>query len=121
MSFKFAHISELVGQTLVSIKRTESEEIIFETDYSFYMLCHYQDCCESVCIESVVGDLQDLVGTPITLAEEVVGECVVNDWGGDQQYTFYKFATIKGYVDIRWNGESNGYYSVGVSFMKKSK
>jgi hypothetical protein len=83
--------------------------------FHFY---HSQDCCESVYIESVVGDLADLVGSPILMAEEVSGESpagfVENDYGCIE-WTFYKFATIKGYVDVRWFGESNGYYSTSVT------
>jgi hypothetical protein len=109
----------LLGQTLVSVTQYGDERIEFKTDTDTYNLMHYQDCCESVYIESVVGDLQYLVGTPITLAEETVGVVGISDGGyGDQQYTFYKLATIKGYVDIRWNGESNGYYSISVYFTK---
>jgi hypothetical protein len=54
------------------------------------------------------------------MAEEVSGEAPVLDGYHDVvEWTFYKFATRKGYVDVRWMGESNGYYSTSVSFDHK--
>jgi hypothetical protein len=123
----------LLGKTLIKINATK-EEIRFYTEDQVYILTHDQDCCESVYIESIVGDLDDLIGSPITLAEEasncwsasddakVLHALMSNEplspYDESWTWTFYKLATIKGYVDIRWYGNSNGYYSESVSFYR---
>lgn len=115
------HISDLLGQVFTSVTQ-DGDEMIFENDTMIFTFYHYQDCCESVIIEDIVGDLDDLVGAPILLAEQVSGETVVEeDEYMSQTWTFYKFATIKGYVDVRWHGTSNGYYSESVDVKKVMK
>ena len=112
-----AKIEEMVGKVFTSV-RNEGSELVFQNATESFVFFHQQDCCESVSIEDVCGDLQDLVGEPLLLAEEVQGETPVdfNEMEHDSvTWTFYKFATRKGYVDVRWLGESNGYYSEGVS------
>ena len=131
-----ARVSELLGKTLLSIEVDDKKEsILFKClDGSQYLMCHDQHCCESVTIEDINGDLQDLIKTPLLKVEEVVSnektkeqlakEAKKKEEQGDNYYdwidsftwTFYKFATIKGYVTIRWYGESNGYYSESVDF-----
>lgn len=114
-------VSVLLGKTLVSVKDV-GDEIVFEVDDgSKYRLYHYQDCCESVYIEDINGELSDLVGSPITLSEESFGsapEGFSEDGYDSYTWTFYRFATVKGYVNIRWCGHSNGYYSERVDFEK---
>jgi hypothetical protein len=116
---KYCEVDVLKGKTLVSLV-DEGNELVFKTtDGETYRMYHEQDCCESVVLEDVAGDLQDLVGSEILIAEEVSGESPA-DFEAYESYTwtFYKFATRNGYVDLRWLGQSNGYYSESVSFIK---
>lgn len=121
--------SFLKGKTLVSLEQStdneeENDSLVFKTtDGETFILIHVQDCCESVYLEDICGDLEDLVGTPILLAEEVSNfeepyNPYKEDWGGTYTWTFYKLSTIKGSVTLRWLGTSNGYYSESVGFYK---
>ena len=119
-----ANFSDLMGKTLTTIVNKDDELIFTTNEGEVFKAFHDQDCCESVTIEDIEGDLNDLIGTPILQAEEATN---TEDTFGKIEFpdsftwTFYKLATIKGYVTIRWLGESNGYYSESVSFCKADK
>jgi hypothetical protein len=124
-----ADFSELVGKTLASFSGVEGGDTIEMvcTDGSIYVMHHAQDCCESVSVESIVGDVADLIGSPILHAEESTSDTDPEGYSADGTYrdssftwTFYKLATAKGWVDIRWLGESNGYYSESVDLVRVS-
>lgn len=115
MTTKSTNFEDIIGLTFSKVENKDDVEIIFTVnDQENYRLHHWQDCCENVQIESIVGDLNDLINSPILQAEESIQEG--KDSYGTSTWTFYKIATIKGYVTIRWLGESNGYYSESVSF-----
>jgi hypothetical protein len=124
---------DLKGRVLTSVVRLDNSMIFTDNDDSVFQLMHRQSCCEHVYIESIVGDLFDLINNPILMAEQVSnsnkGEVPASALSEDYVYdddmnestimrppksytwTFYKLATIKGYVDIRFFGSSNGCYS----------
>jgi hypothetical protein len=70
-------------------------------------------------LEDVVGDIDDLIGSPL-LKAEYVSEKGEND---ETSWTFYKFSTVKGSVTLRWVGNDDGYYSttVDVEFCDKEE
>ena len=115
---------DLVGKTLANVENVNNERIVFTLGTgSKYMLYHNQDCCETVMVEDVIGDLNDLKRSPILMAESVSQNTnpegvKVPEWQESFTWTFYKLATIRGYVTIRWYGSSNGYYSEGVNWSK---
>lgn len=148
---KRTSIEKLTGKIISKIENLEvgrgyDELITFEcTDGSRFGMKYDPDCCASCDIEDIAGDVQDLIGNPILLAEEVSNseptQAVLDDRKAEYErlvslnpdhyssfkdflscryesetWTFYKLATIKGSVTIRWYGSSNGYYSESASF-----
>lgn len=118
-----ADIAQLLGKTLASVTQNGRDSIDFVAETGErWTMHHRQDCCENVELEDVVDDWQDLIGSPIVMAEASTNRENPKEEGGylpdSFTWTFYKFATAKGYVTVRWYGTSNGYYSETVSFWR---
>ena len=117
-------IEELLNKIIFKIENDDDRIDFYSTDGNMYSMYHDQDCCESVSIDDINGDLDDLIGSPILMADESTssntkldGTPLTDEWDSCT-WTFYRFATIKGYVNIRWYGASNGYYSESVNIYK---
>jgi len=124
MDFERVKFEDLVGKTLINIEGEAGydEMKFYCDDGSIYRMTHYQNCCESVMVEDICGELADLLGTPILQAEESTSDENPKDQYDESFiWTFYKISTVKGYVTIRWYGESNGYYSEEVDFEKSEQ
>lgn len=118
-SVERVNLSNLLGKTIISIFQCDEEAIVILTDDGYaYVLVHEQECCESVYIEDICGDLEDTIGL-VTRAEENSSDRIFDEHDDCcQRWTYYKLDTIKDNVTIRFLGSSNGYYSDSVSVLK---
>jgi hypothetical protein len=115
-------IEELIGKTIIKIDNgiVGSDEIIFHcSDGAKCVMYHSQDCCECVSVDDIVGDMNDLIGSPVLTARENSNCGNVKNGDESSTWTFYDFSTKKGAVTIKWYGSSNGYYSESVDFIIK--
>lgn len=125
MSTESCVIPQLIGRVFDKVEGRPGTGVLrFTAGNGYEVVFHHdQDCCEKVEIVDIVGDLHDLEGSPVVMAE-----CATNsdgavlppegrDWQDCFVWTFYKFATTKGYVTVRWLGQSNGYYSMSVDML----
>lgn len=118
-------LSVLIGKTLTSVTNDNKEIVFCCSDGSEYKLFHNPGriCLEytlarfGATIDDIDGDFDDLVGSPIIMAEEVSNDTSDERYRDEDRvrWTFYKFATVKGYVTVRWFGTSE-YYSSSVEF-----
>jgi hypothetical protein len=144
----YVEMKDLTGLVFENVRhlKCHGDELRLETcDGDVYRMYHEQDCCESVDLDEIIGDLADLINTPILEAREATNsnrQQAEIDLVGDAEerlmmllksqaqpqpeylddsvtWTFYIFRTIKGSVTLRWYGTSNGYYSESVSIIKE--
>ena len=122
-----AEFSTLTGKLLLAtLVDQNTDEIVFITlDGRAYRMYHPQDCCETVTIDDICGELDWLQEAQVIRAEERSHRGVTHDDpdsdsgpGNSQTWTFYELVTNKGAVTIRWHGTSNGYYSESVCFTR---
>ena len=115
-------LTSMIGNTFVKVFHdTVNEELVFEReDKTKVIFYHDQDCCERVYIEDICGELSDLIGYPILVAEERISDNTQTEEHESVTYTFYEFRTMKGSVTVRWCGSSNGYYSERVDMYDNS-
>lgn len=95
----------LIGQTLIDVERIGNGGLKFLLpDGTLYRL--YHDCCDTVLFEDVVGEISNLVGTPLLVAEKITS--VDREHSSTLTLTFYNFATAKGRVTVHWGIRSSG-------------
>ena len=118
---EFTELKGKVISKIEGLEKNRNEVTFICTDGSKYRMHHYQDYSEDVFIADVIGEVSVLIGNEILISEEISNPknmSKLNEGEDDDLYTwtFYKLATIKGSVDIRWYGTSNGCYSEEVDF-----
>ena len=112
--------SDLLNKYITEIFQVRDESIVIVTNDGYvYILLHYQDCCESVYIEDVCGDLKNSTGL-IVRAEENKNRPENPTKDDSETWTYYKLDTVKDNVTIRFCGSSNGYYSENVTTVRVS-
>lgn len=116
--------STLKGKTLTGIyfHPEYQDRILITVDEDIsYFLYHYQDCCESVYIESISG-ITGKYGEEILEAVEScrkdphANACRKDPCANESgTFSFYYLKTNTQDICLRWYGTSNGYYSEKVS------
>lgn len=113
-------LKSIINQTITNIvganENSDRVEFTLENGKKISMY-HSQDCCESVGVEYIEGNIDDIIGETVIEAYEYCEEPEQNNWEfTPESYTWTNFTIVtkKGKVVIKWLGTSNGYYSESV-------
>ena len=100
---------QIQGMTITAVVYKETNEsLLIHLNTHVLEMTHHQECCETVYLADVVGSFEDLIGYPLLEVSETI---VNNEIGESSAASYYNFRTVKASVQLRWVGESNGYYS----------
>ena len=94
----------------------ETELFIYFNEDEYIKMYHSQDCCENVDLDDICGntDLEGATFYELVEKKSNVEMEAKSEYDDSWTWTFYTIKTSKGYLDLRWYGSSNGYYSEGV-------
>ena len=103
-------LEQLQGMTItVVVYDEQNESLLIHLNTHVLEMIHHQDCCETVYLADVVGSFEDLIGYPLLEVSESIVSIPAEYESATASY--YNFKTVKASVQLRWVGESNGYYS----------
>ena len=113
---------DLIGQTITEISAPIGDAFIqIRTTQGGIRALHQTDCCESIDLMRVDGDVDTLIGGVVTVAEDDTG-CVPPDWAGKDYegesvtWTKLTLGTSTASVHFWVRGASNGFYSETLEF-----
>lgn len=124
------NFEDLIGKTITNIwfKNGKDpvkicDEIHLVTEDGWLVrLYHKQDCCENVYLLETVGEIDNILHSPIIYVNEIINpplDDVMKSFTNSDTsstWTFYLIETKKGSVVLKWLGSSNGYYDESVQF-----
>lgn len=102
---------QIQGMTITAVVYKEvSESLLIHLNTHVLEMIHHQECCETVYLADVVGSFEDLIGYPLLEVSESFVD-IESEGYESSTASYYNFRTVKASVQLRWIGESNGYYS----------
>lgn len=118
-------IEDFVGKVVSNIKFERAgkynqgpiDAIIFNfADGDIFKIYHEQECCESVFLKDITGDLDFLINEKILKIEEISNQ--EGEMYSTETWTFHRISTFNNTISLCWYGESNGFHSEGVNVAK---
>jgi hypothetical protein len=100
-------LASLTGSRILPGSRIASNFLYLELEEGTLELGHHRQCCESVELLDVCGDVADLAGA-------VIGEIACRE--DTYRNAWYEVATTKGDLTLRWGSTTSQTYGVNIGW-----